>query len=314
MIKIIESEDKNILLDERVALTHQYWKRYGLVPSNISLNGIKDRLINSSENFPPKKIWVAKEEEEVLGWLSISQEDKQTLELGRWEPVVKNIAQENVATGLLKKCVEYASNIQNILSCSYSCDKNSNKVFLRYYQNLFIRWGFKVTDEISFMVLDKWISGVNKNFSSDYKIVNINDIETSKISELSYNIFKNGKDRHMRLSKEKMDLEIEKKLSENVIADLSVAIKKNEEVVGFSIVKDRGFDYHIDLIGIKGQFQGLGLGTYLINLAVEKLSTKDRRITLGADKLNREAKKFYRKLGFAERHIIVTLERNTSLV
>ena len=309
MTEIIESDDKNILFDDRVSLTYHYWKTYGLVPSNMPLNGVKDSLINQSERFPPEKIWIAKEGEKVTGWLSISRENEGSLELGRWEPVVKDISQKEVITSLLKKCIDYSSNIKNKLYCSYSYDESSNEDFLRYYKDQFHKWGFIVKEQIVFMVLDKINSGLRKSLPSDYQIVNIFTVKTSEISELSYDVFKEGNDRHMRLSKDKMVLEIEKKLSENVFEDLSVAIKKNEEVVGFSVVKDREFDYHIDLIVIKKQFQRLGLGTYLITLAIDQLSSKEKRITLGVDKLNKEARKLYRKLGFKERQTIVTLER-----
>lgn len=81
---------------------------------------------------------------------------------------------------------------------------------------------------------------------------------------------------------------------------LSVCLAKNKIVQGYILYTENSQNWIIDLISVKNEFKGNGIGTSLILGMINNVSKLNQKpILVGTQATNTKALNFYNKLGFA---------------
>ncbi len=94
-----------------------------------------------------------------------------------------------------------------------------------------------------------------------------------------------------------------KKIIENKDINLYVVTNKNNEIVAYMSVgkpvrEFNDYEQEIGLLYILKEYQGLGIGKNLFNLAYNKIKEKGySRFFISCNKYNQNAQKFYEKMG-----------------
>jgi len=318
-IKILEKKEiKEFYKDsdtfERVTkITRKSWIKNKLVPSDYALERTKNYLLTMEKRFPHLIIFLSFEHDKFIGWIGISKSDKGQLEIDRWHPIIHpDVNQEEVFSLLIKKCIIYAEqrNFKEI-SVSFSIDNDNQQILCEDYLTRYKNMNFEISDERQFMNLNL---SVNYQFSIikslHLQLLPLTEVNEYNIAECLYKSFKQSKDRTFQgLSNNEVNSFFKRRIDPlSSINTSSIVLKDDNEVIGFGLVKDRGFDVHLDLLCIHPDYRNKGYSKIIMEHIIASL--KDQKIaslTVGVDPLNSTALLLYKKLGFKKISSIVEL-------
>lgn len=75
-------------------------------------------------------------------------------------------------------------------------------------------------------------------------------------------------------------------------------VKEENKVIGYSQIEDQGSQLYIRMLLLKPNRQRKGIGSRLLNAAIEKAKAQSKGIALQVFKGNEQAKRFYEYHGF----------------
>ncbi len=306
--KIELSNDDKFLLNERASLTHNYWLSAGIIPQTMEKERVKEILLVNHQRFPSEKIIYIQEGNELVAWLSYSRENETTVEIDRWHPAVLRFENKQLISAIIAKCEEIVRSSCKQILVSYSYDKSDDLQFIQSYREQYAKMGYTTLEERNFMTLEQPEIQNEELLPKQYSFESINSISLSELGLLAHRIFIDGNDRHMRLPQAEMEKEISSKITKNFMEEFSGIIREDEKLIGLLLVQDRGFDFHIEVIGINKDYRNEGIGSSLIKQVIKGLPIEqEKRLSLGVDVLNVKAEKLYQKLGFKQQSTIVSL-------
>jgi ribosomal protein S18 acetylase RimI-like enzyme len=76
------------------------------------------------------------------------------------------------------------------------------------------------------------------------------------------------------------------------------AIYEGEAPAGYYWIEERGTVLHLHGLALRGEFQGRGIGTQVLNMLADTYAGKMQAIELGVHESNAKAKRLYEKLGY----------------
>lgn len=79
----------------------------------------------------------------------------------------------------------------------------------------------------------------------------------------------------------------------------NITVVKEENIaIGYSQIEEQGNQLYIRMLLLLPNYQRIGIGSDLLNAAIEKASAQSKDISLQVFKINEQAKKFYEHHGF----------------
>jgi ribosomal protein S18 acetylase RimI-like enzyme len=76
------------------------------------------------------------------------------------------------------------------------------------------------------------------------------------------------------------------------------AICEGEAPAGYYWTEERGTVLHLHGLALRGEFQGRGIGTQVLDMLADRYAGKMQAIELGVHESNARAKRLYEKLGY----------------
>ncbi len=75
-------------------------------------------------------------------------------------------------------------------------------------------------------------------------------------------------------------------------------VREENTVIGYSQIEDQGNQLYIRMLLLQPDRQRKGIGSHLLNAAIEKAKTQSKSLALQVFKINEQAKGFYEHHGF----------------
>ena len=303
-------------LDELAKLTFNSLQKSVFFQTERTYEDVKEWLNRNVERFSPTSIFLAHSNGDLVGWLAVTLDIKPLIsETWRWVPYISpevNEQKDEVAMGLIRRCVEYVkSRGQTRLEVCF--DRISEATMPQYiqYKAWFEAEGVCLVDDNAYMhrSLDA------REFSEDdlvpppgYTYEALTDVDLEAVYSCYSRSFNESDIRayhDMTLEERRADFEHYFE-GRNRDDEASMAVTKDGDIVGFSLVHSRPRAAHLADIGIIQAHRGKGLGRKILRHSLMKAAQDYETITLAVDIQNTAAYDLYVDLGFKIDYRIIT--------
>ena len=290
-----------------INFTVNEWKKYG---STLTAEQLVNWFHRLNLDFPSSCV-VAFENEEIIGWIFLVYHSKYEVEINPWllngHPIIKK--EYNDVTKAAELLIKTA--IKNILSTEITrLDINfkNNHSYKPNLVDIYPSLGFELLEKSCHMrmKLDVLNSG-QIAFSDEYEIIPIDKLDNDAFYSCFYTTFRNSQDNWLL---DKTDDELRSIFDNDIIEnrfqlinDASIALKHNEEVIAFSVVRqshgpDNG---HLSIMGVHPEYRKKGIAKNLINhMRNQLIKNKFKTASLNVDISNKPAFNLYKTQGFTE--------------
>jgi len=312
----IRNFDESIDTDELSRFILKERKESGRLEKTENLISIKKDLEDTRDSYK-FILFYAYSEKNLVGLLLLSVNYPRFGLIWDWQPVVlSSLKEDDIANELLINCIEYArkGDIDRLEVC-FSIEKEGD---IKQFSN-YIKWyeplGFYKVMEEATLNLSLDTKEIEKSIipkNIDIKI--ISEVPIDDLVNTAYITFCISEDVMF------LDLTEEQKkntpkdwfnLSKQILEEASIILTENENIVGFSVVKQKASEVQINHFGIHPNYRNQGLGKALINLILNKSIEKGfKSATLDVAVENESAYNLYLKLGFKKEFSTIILALN----
>ncbi len=269
------------------------------------IEDVKAHLININERFPSDFVIEARDEDGLLGWLSFEKTTDTMGEIGRWQPHILDMAaRENVFRSLLHLLTNLAESMgtirievgygevseENIEEYNERAEWLESEGFLKLEDNLFLECSLSQCDIVEHTLPDD----IEFQFMSRIEVESLFRCYKESFSVSEHRQFFDYTTQQIR---EAFDDFFD--LSKSFNEEASLVLVKDEQVIGFSLVRPRREEEHLEMFGIHPNYRGRGLAKTLILKSMKTvLDQGTDRMSIGVDAVNEPAVKLYEKVGF----------------
>jgi ribosomal protein S18 acetylase RimI-like enzyme len=301
---IVDLFDEKIILKELVSLAYEVKKQYNILGKNETKEEIQRELETLRKNYK-FILFRAYHETQLNGFILLFVNTPKFGIPWDWNPIVIPDKNDNrIASDLLKKCIQFSKNgdITRLEVC-FTIENEAHKIHflkqVKWYKELgFYRLAEEVTMEL---LLDKSILQTMTK-PNNYEIRTLNQVNRDFLPQIAYEVFNDSEDMmFLSLGEEEKKVMCEKyfDVSEPIIEDVSFILLKDNNIIGFSVIKTNGDDAELNSIGIIPGHRNKGLAKLLLSLSLKKLIEKGfKKILLDVIKDNKSAYNLYLQVGF----------------
>ena len=269
------------------------------------IESVKAYLINTNERFPSDFVIQARDDDDLLGWLSFEKTTETMGEIGRWQPHILDMAaREDVFKRLLNSLTNLAAS-RGIIRIEVGYGEVSEGNLDEYGQRA--EWlegeGFlKLEDDLFLECSLSHCELIDRPLPKGIELELMFNIEADNLFQCYNESFAISEHRQffdytVQQIREAFDdhFDLSKPFNERA----SLVLSKDDKVIGFSLVRPRVEEQHLAMFGIHPDYRGRGLAKALI---LESMSTVldqgTERMSIGVDAVNVPAVKLYEKVGF----------------
>ena len=292
-------------LAELAKFSVEIWNAKG---NQLSIDRFTNWLNNLRFSHEPYIIQAHKNSS-LLGWLMLFAHSKTELELnpfalGGHPLIIQNADMKLVATGLLRKAVEFFSdNDYTRLELSFNKENSPEELFFR---GLYASHNFDLIEEICHMRLNLQNYTSPQEVKLDkFNLLPINDVKNDSFFNCLSKTFKDTEDSWMlSLSDEEINNYFDNKvldMSFPLIEGCSYGVFNESELIAYSVVKEShgANNGHLWIMGVLPRFRKQGIGAFLINAMLDYLSKNNyQSASLNVDLSNKTAYRLYKRKGF----------------
>ena len=280
-------------------------KRTNPLAAGREIAQIEAALDAIQERHPSDFILEAREEGILIGWLSFRKTTATMGEMGRWQPHVLNVsAKETVFCRLLHSLTDEAGR-RGIRRIEVGYGRISVEVLDIYDERA--AWleaeGFHKLEDNLFMACS--LSGCELTIPPLPDTMTLQCLSTVPSDDLFRCYAESFSDSEHRQFfdftpgpiREAFDGYFD--LTVPYDDDASLVLAADGRVVGFSLIRPRTNEAHLEMFGLHPDFRGMGLGKTLLRTSMRTVFDEGtERMTLGVDAVNVPAVALYEKTGF----------------
>ncbi|MBD3406483.1 MAG: GNAT family N-acetyltransferase [Candidatus Lokiarchaeota archaeon] len=295
------------ILEEEIPKIANFIVKYqrGYYESEIDYKDIVEQLRASVENEEYVQIIARGKDGNVVGFMSMFTGFESMAFISPWHPIVKDTDDKlEIAMSLIENAKELARkrNIER-LEVMFSGITEEKKPLLEELIGIYSNSGFKLASEEIKMMLDiKKISLEKINLPDEIDIQKYTDVSEDKIRKCVEISFQTSPDRlFLSLSDKQQKTCINYWISKerDFIEEASLIMTKDNEIIGYSVVRMEDGQAEIGPFGIAPKEQGRGLGKLLLLQTLQALSKEEiYKVSLELDRDNTMARNLYEKVGF----------------
>ncbi|MGY5877082.1 MAG: GNAT family N-acetyltransferase [Candidatus Thorarchaeota archaeon] len=270
------------------------------------IEDVKAHLININERFPSDFVIEARDDDdELVGWLSFEKTTDTMGEIGRWQPHILDMAdREDVFRSLLHLLTNLAESLGTIrIEVGYGevSEKNIDEYneraewlesegFLKLEDNLFLDCSLSQCDLVERPLQDD----IEFQFMSKMEVENLFQCYKESFSVSEHRQFFDYTTEQIREAYDDF-FDLTKSFND----EASLVLVKDGQVIGFSLVRPRQEEEHLDMFGIHPNYRRRDLAKALILKSMKTvLDQGTDRMSIGVDAVNEPAVKLYEKVGF----------------
>ena len=316
MHEISNKDWKDADLDELATLTFNSLQKSAFFQTERTYEDVKEWLNRNIERFPPNSIFLARNNEDLVGWLAVTLDIKPRIsETWRWVPYISPEVREQkdeIAMGLIRRCVEYVKNRgQTRLEVCFDRIREATMPQYIQYKAWFEAEGVHMVDDNAYMRrnLDaRELSEDDLVPPPGYIFRALTDVDVEALYSCYSRAFNESDIRvYHDMTQEERRADFEHYFEgRNRDDEASMAVAKDGEIVGFSLVHSRPGEAHLADIGIIQAHRGKGLGRRILKHTLMKSAQKYDTMTLAVDVENTAAYNLYVDLGFKIDYRIIT--------
>ena len=307
LVKIEVKKGNAINLEEIVEMTYRI-KNIEFKKKQVSY----DKLLSIfQENFFISSIFyaLARVNGKIIGWLLLYPTSPTNLVLNIGDtlgghPVIdKGYNADEILSRLLKAAKDTAikqgfSSIEIMVPWDLAAPKEIHAEYIAKYSSDKFEFKLKYVEMICNLEL---IDIPYADLKNGFSVKRVSEIDTEEIYRCYLNAFSGGDARFFRYQGEQEKREYFDSLSEPDVLceDSSIALMLNNQIIGFSyVLKFEEENHHISCMCVLPEFQGKGLGKYLLFYIMNKASDDNvKTISLGTE-TDMKAYKLYERYGF----------------
>ena len=307
LVKIEVKKGNEIYLEEIVEMTYKI-KNIEFKKKQVSY----DKLLTIfQENFFISSIFyaLARANGKIIGWLLLYPTSPTNLALNISDtlgghPVIdKGFNADDILSRLLEAAKDTAiknnfSSIEIMVPWDLAAPMEIYTEYIAKYSSNKFEFKLKYVEMICNIELN---NNPYEDLKDGYSIKKVSELDAEEIYRCYLNAFSEGDARFFRYQGEQEKREYFDSLSEPDVLyeDSSIALMFKNQIIGFSyVLKFEEENHHISCMCVLPEFQGMGLGRYLLFYIKNKVSDDNAKtITLGTE-TDMKAYYLYEKHGF----------------
>lgn len=267
---------------------------------------VEEYLKTMNERFPSEVMAIAIDRDKIVGWMGIERATGNIGEVGRWQPfVVSGENKGEIARLLISNIIDYAkSNEMTRVEVGFGGISEDNLDSFRMRCSWYELEGWYKLEDTNFMVRSLINGGLYEIKPPDgFELRPLLEFANDTIFDCYHIAFTKGDARWIHdMTEEQRKQEFEKDFdrSNQINGDASFAVLSDGDIVGFILVVSRSDEEeHLESLGVHPNFQGNGLGKFLLGKSIDVLTSQDvQNFTLGVDPVNTPAVRLYEQFGF----------------
>ena len=301
MKTIITTWDKTDL-DELAAVTRTSNPLF----NEGDIEDIKRHLININKRFPSDFLIESRDDNGLLiGWLSFAKTTETMGEIGRWQPhvldmtarksvfksILKELINQVVSQGITRIEVGYGGVSEgNLDEYAQRAKWLEDEGFLKLEDNLFMECSLLNSEPI----LHSLPEGIKFQLMTEIETDSLFRSYKVSFSDSEHRQFFDYTEQQIREAFDNF-FDLSKPFNE----EASLVLTKDEQIIGFSLVRPRIEEEHLAMFGIHPTYRGRGLAKSLILKSMKTIFAQGiETFSLGVDAVNVPAVTLYEKVGF----------------
>ena len=274
---------------------------------DYTVDQVEEYLKLMNERFPTEIAVVAKEEDQVLGWMGMERLTEEIGEVGRWHPFIDQGPQrEALAQQLISAVNRYAfENGISRMEIGFGEISSNNLEAFSHRRSWYEAAGWKHLEEDLFMAVNpmELRSSQAPTHQDEFNLKPLIDIDVEKLFQCYHQAFMTGEAVWIyEMTEEQRRQEFDKNFdkSKPINEKASFVLEKDGEVAAFILVLSRtAQEEYIESFGVHPSYRGRGLAKYLMMKVIEVMQNDGaENLTLGVDSVNRPAIGLYEQVGF----------------
>ena len=266
---------------------------------------IKSHLANINKRFPSDFLIEARDDDRLLGWLTLRQTTETMGEMGRWQPHILDGANgEEVFKNLLRALMNHSVNrgISRVEVGYGEVSAGNLDVYNRRARWLEEEAFWKLEDSLflSCSLADTTPVAPPLPEGIDYK--HLSEIGPDSLFSCYKACFSVSEHREFFDYSERQIREAFEDYFDLTVPfnkGASLVLTRDGEVIGFSLVRPRPNEEHLEMFGLLPDYRGRGIAKALLSKSMRTvLDQGTERMSIGVDAVNRPAVKLYKKAGF----------------
>ena len=305
MVEITQRKWEELDLEALTTLTRSTFNFEGR--GEYSQEQIKRHLSTLHERFPFEAVFVATQDETIIGWTGVERQTENIGEIGRWHPYVANIPErDTIAESLISEVMKYAKeNGMNRLEIAFGEISDITMVAYNKRCSWLKSKNWSLVEDTFFMDKDASTeipaASIPKGFSL-HRLLESNDDE---LYSCHYAAFTSSMAREFYdLSEDEKRQQFDKiyDRTKPINTEASFVLKKGNQIASMLLVVSREDEEHIEVVAVHPEYRGIGLAKALLTVGIQKVREKKvTNVSIGVDIVNTPAVKLYEKFGFAVR-------------
>lgn len=281
-----------------------YKNRIGIYSNATDSEAVEEYLSNIQKRYPADIIFMVRKDAELQAWVALDRDGETLAELGRWQPIVKNIdSADEIADLVLKGILDYSKKTGiTRIECLFNSVSASNKSEYTKCASWFVRNGFPKLEDDAYltMPLDQ-TKPVPRRALGDFSVASLEGIDENTLYECYYDSFSTGNDTEFQdMNDKQRRTKFDKSLkNDSINMNLSSVLIDGDRIIGFAVIHKRDDEEHIDRFGIRKEYRGKGLAkAHLLHVIHEVKDRKIPLVSIGVDTSNASAFNLYQNVGF----------------
>lgn len=263
-------------------------------------------LQTMNERFPVEIIATAAEGETIVGWMGVERVTESIGEIGRWQPyVLERRDKQKVARSLISAIVGHAkSNGMTRVEVAFGGISEENLDTFNDRISCYEKEGWSKLEDTNFMECNPTESIEDDiQVPEGFEVQPLLDFDNDTIFLCYHDAFTTGNARWIfDMTEEQRREEFDKVFdrTRQINEESSLSLLSEGTIIGFILIVSRSNDEeHLESIGVKPKYRGMGLGKILLSKSLKILGDQQvQRLTLGVDPVNTPAVSLYNQFGF----------------